>query len=79
MTPATNSDGLRLAGADRTEFQTTTLGADLLLTEREDGSLELYTFDGRDARALGTYPDAAAAWRAIDALDVEDLDDELAA
>jgi hypothetical protein len=72
MTPAQNKIGPRLAGA--TDLNNMTLGADLLLTERDDGSLELYTFDGRDARLLGTYADAAAAWRAIDVLETEELD-----
>jgi hypothetical protein len=73
MTAVANSNGLRLAGTvtDTGASPNTTLGADLLLTGRADGSLELYTFDGGEARALGTYPDAAAAWRAIDDLDAE--------
>jgi hypothetical protein len=79
MTRTTNP-GPRPVRDDGTTDLNTTLGADLLLTERADGSLELYTFDGRDARALGTYADAASAWRAVDALDAEELgDDELAA
>jgi hypothetical protein len=77
MTPDTNS--IRLVGPEP-DVGGSTVGADLLLNERPDGSLELYTFDGRDARALGTFPDAAAAWRAIDAIDDEALaDGELAA
>ena len=80
MTPATNSIGPRLVTDDTSADPKTTLGADLLLTERADGSLELYTFDGQEARALGTYVDAAAAWRAIDAIDDEAFaDGELAA
>jgi hypothetical protein len=78
MTQTQNSIDLRLA-AGAVDLKDTTLGADLLLTERDDGSLELYTFDGRDARLLGIYADAAAAWRAIDAVDTEEIDAQLAA
>ena len=78
MTLAQNSIAPRLA-AGAADLTNVTLGGDLLLTERDDGSLELYTFDGRDARLLGIYADAAAAWRAIDAVDTEELDAQLAA
>ena len=78
MTHTQNSIALRLA-AGAADLQNPTLGADLLLTERDDGSLELYTFDGHDARLLGTYADAAAAWRAIDAVDTAEIDVRLAA
>jgi hypothetical protein len=73
MTLAQNSIGPRLA-AGAVDLKNTTLGADLLLTERDDGSLELYAFDGRDARLLGTYADAASAWRAIDLLETDPLE-----
>jgi hypothetical protein len=78
MTHTTDPVGPRLP-AGEAGSRTMTLGADLLLSERDDGSLELYTFDGHEARHLGTYADAAAAWRAVDALDADDLDVELAA
>ena len=72
MTHAQNSIGPRFA-AGAVDLKNTTLGDDLMLTERDDGSIELYAFDGRDARLLGTYPDAASAWRAIDLLDTDEL------
>jgi hypothetical protein len=78
MTHTQNSIAVRLA-AGAADLKSPTLGADLLLTERDDGSLELYTFDGHGARLLGTYPDAAAAWRAVDAVDIAEIDVRLAA
>jgi hypothetical protein len=64
-------------GRAMTDEQNITLGDDLLLIVRGDSSYELYSFDGRDARLLGTYPDAAAAWRAIDAIDGDESEPRL--
>jgi hypothetical protein len=55
------------------DFSSSLLGADLVLTERADRKLVLYTFDGQRARLLGTFDDAASAWRAIDQLDIDEL------
>jgi hypothetical protein len=59
--------------AGEIDFSSSVLGADLVLTERADRRLVLHTFDGHRARLLGTFDDAAAAWRAIDALDIDEL------
>lgn len=55
------------------DFRSSVLGAGLVLTEREDHKLVLHTFDGQRTRLLGTFDDAAAAWRAIDELDTGQL------
>jgi hypothetical protein len=69
--------GPRLVGgagtADALDLGRMTFGVDLLLTESDDHTLVLHTFDGRRARLLGRYKDAAEAWSAIDPLDTAEL------
>jgi hypothetical protein len=61
--------------ADSLDLRGAIIGPGLALSEDSNGRLVLHTLTGGRASKLGTFDNAADAWRALDELDaVDELD-----
>jgi hypothetical protein len=59
--------------ADSLDLRGAIISPGLALSEDSNGRLVLHTLTGGRASKLGTFDDAADAWRALDAVDELDL------
>jgi hypothetical protein len=75
LNPVSYSSEIEGVPADSLDLRGAILSPGLALSQDSDGRLVLHTLTGGRASKLGTFDDAAAAWRALDDLDaVDELD-----
>jgi hypothetical protein len=63
------------AAADDLDLRGAVVGNGLALTQGRDGRLSIHELSGGTARHLGSYANAADAWRLLDELDLAEVDD----